>query len=220
MRRLLLPLLCLPLLGCTADEPPTAAAPGPCEAAREQPPAGSQEQREQADLDGDGTSDEVVSWVVDGRRVVQAWLATGENAAPEPLFAGELLAAGDADADGRAEVFAATSVPVQGGATSLTGAAYVLDGCRLVPVTGPEGPLTYTWSVGADPRAAAATLACLPGGVLEQAVSRPGPQPGTRRVQTRRWTLSRGTVTAAVDAEGVVPAAEDRALRTDSAVDC
>jgi hypothetical protein len=115
---------------CTAEPPPPppgAAVPtGPCAAGRSTPPDGSQEQRLQGDLDGDGVTDEVVSWVRDGERVVQAWLATGENAEPEALFDGDLLEAADRDGDGRAEVLAEQE---PGGNSVLL----VLDGCRLVP---------------------------------------------------------------------------------------
>jgi hypothetical protein len=124
---------------CTSEPPPPpgAAVPtGPCAAERSTPPDGSQEQRLQGDLDGDGTTDEVVSWVRDGERVVQAWLATGENAEPEALFEGDLLEAVDVDADGRAEVLAAATP----GGPSVT---LVLDGCRLVPDGGtPPAPAT------------------------------------------------------------------------------
>jgi hypothetical protein len=121
--------------GCTAEAPPPvdAVPTGPCAAEREQPPEGSQEQREQGDLDGDGRADEVVSWVRDGERVVQAWLATGENAEPEALFEGELLETKDVDGDGRAEVFAARE---PGG----TGVAFELDGCTLKPAPAPSAP--------------------------------------------------------------------------------
>lgn len=119
---------------CTAEAPPSAApaAPtGPCAAEREQPPEGSQEQRQQGDLDGDGRADEVVSWVRDGERVVQAWLATGENAAPEALFAGDLLST--EDVGGRAQVRA----ELQPGGEQ---ARFVLEGCRLVPVPASPSP--------------------------------------------------------------------------------
>ena len=119
--------------GCTAEAPPPAGAVpiGPCAAEREQPPEGSQEQRQQGDLDGDGRTDEVVSWVRDGERVVQAWLATGENAVPEPLFEGDLVGTEDVDGDGRAEVFAA---PAPGGSPI----AFALEGCALEPVAAPS----------------------------------------------------------------------------------
>ena len=122
--------------GCTVEAPPPVDAgpvgpTGPCAAEREQPPEGSQEQRAQGDLDGDGRTDEVVSWVRDGERVVQAWLATGENAAPEALFAGDLAESKDVDGDGRAEVFAARE---PGGPE----VAFSLEGCTLVPATAPS----------------------------------------------------------------------------------
>jgi hypothetical protein len=122
--------------GCTAETPPSAAPSvptGPCAAERVQPPEGSQEQRQQGDLDGDGRTDEVVSWVRDGERVVQAWLATGENAAPAALFAGDLLGTQDVDGDGRAEVRAA--LEPGGEAVLLT-----LEACTLVPVSGSPAP--------------------------------------------------------------------------------
>lgn len=219
MRRLPLLLLPLVLTACTSSDGPQAA-PGPCGAATVQPPADALEQTEQADLDGDGEADRVVSYVAQGQRVAQVQLADGRAADPEPLFAGDLLAAADADGDGKAEVFASTSRVVQGAATTLTGTAFVLDGCRLVPVTGPAGPLEYTWSVGVDAKDAAATLVCRPGGVLEQVVSRPGRAPGTRNLQTRRWTLQGGAVGEPVAAGSTVPAAQDPALATDSSVAC
>lgn len=164
--------------GCTDGpaSPGVAVPTGPCAAEREQPPDGSKEQRVQADLDGDGRTDEVVSWVRGSERVVQAWLATGENAVPEPLFDGELLAAADVDGDGRGEVFAAT------GAGS--GRAFVLDGCRLVPVT--LGPGNQVWEYAVGP---GAELLCRPGGVVEEAVTR-----GTGTVR-RAWTLAAGSAT-------------------------
>lgn len=126
---------------CTSEPPPPPGAAtvptGPCAAERSTPPDGSQEQRLQGDLDGDGVTDEVVSWVRDGERVVQAWLATGENADPEALFDGDLLEAADADGDGRAEVRAELE---PGGDPVLL----VLDGCRLVPAGGPSPAPTAT----------------------------------------------------------------------------
>ena len=118
--------------GCTAEAPPPVEAvpAGPCAAEREQPPEGAQEQRQQGDLDGDGRTDEVVSWLRDGERVVQAWLATGENAEPEALFEGDLLETTDVDGDGRAEVLAALE---PGG----PGVAFTLDGCTLKPASAP-----------------------------------------------------------------------------------
>lgn len=144
----------LALAGCTTSTPGTAAAPSidPCAAARTQPPDGSGEQRLQADLDGDRRSDEVVSFLRDGRRVVQAWLADGRNAAPEAVFAGDLLATGDVDGDGRAELFAATG--------PATGGLFRLDGCRLVTATLAGQPWSY-------PVGPAAAVACTGGGGLE-----------------------------------------------------
>jgi hypothetical protein len=161
------------LPGCTGGDGKGDAADvpaGPCAQTREAPPEGSQEQRLQADLDGDGRKDEVVSWVREGQRVAQAWLATGENALPEPLFAGSLLAVSDADGNGRAEVFASTS--------PTTGAAFVLVGCRLSPVTlsGTERPWEYAVGTGA-------ALVCRPAGVVEEAVTK-GPE-----TVRRAWTL-------------------------------
>ena len=135
-------LVVLTLLGataCTAEAPPPASSgiptpTGPCAAERALPPDGSQEQRLQGDLDGDGRTDEVVSWIRDGQRVVQAWLATGQNAEPEQLFSGDLVKVEDVNGDGRADVFA-TLTP--GGEQAV----FVLDGCKLVPeVEPPQGP--------------------------------------------------------------------------------
>lgn len=178
------------LSGCTSEPVPGPAAgpSGPCAAARELPPDGSQEQRVQGDLDGDGRTDEVVSWLRDGRRVTQAWLATGENAAPDALFDGDLLAATDIDGNGRAEVLAAD------GAGSGTG--FVLVGCRLVPIGVSGAERSWTYAVG--PRAA---LVCHPRGVVEEAV--------TTAAETvrRAWTLSDGVVSGA-DPVGAGPVAE------------
>ena len=181
MRIALLLAAVLGLAGCTTDTPPGSAFPvpsGPCAKTREQPPEGSQELRVQGDLDGDGRADEVVSWQRDGQRVVQAWLATGENAEPEALFGGELLTTADADGDGRDEVFAATG--------AATGAAFVLDGCRLAPIG--IGGTERTWEYARGPGAA---LLCRPGGLLEEAVTS-GPE-----TVRRAWTLADGEVTGA-----------------------
>jgi hypothetical protein len=174
----LLTLLVL-LSGCTSEPVPgpVAGPSGPCAAARELPPDGSQEQRLQGDLDGDGRADEVVSWVQDGERVVQAWLATGENAAPEALFDGELLAAPDLDGDGRAEVLVGSGED---------GAGLALDGCRLAPVTVAGTDRAWTFAVGPD-----AALVCRPQGLVEEAVTN-GPE-----TVRRAWTLSDGSVTVA-----------------------
>ena len=184
MRSALVLLGVLVLAGCTGQEPSpssVAAPSGPCAKTRDQPPDGSQEQRLQGDLDGDGRPDEVVSWLRDGERVVQAWLANGENAEPEALFDGDLLAAADADGDRRAEVFAATAAG--------TGGAYVLEGCGLVPVTLEGQPWTY--ALGGS------VLVCRGGGVLDLLPA--DQQPG------ERFRISGGTVTAT----GPAPAAAD-----------
>ena len=126
----------LAVAGCTAEAPPAtpeAGPTGPCAAERVQPPEGAQEQRLQADLDGDGRTDEVVSWLRDSDRVVQAWLATGQNAVPEALFDGDLLETRDVDGDGRPEVVAAQEPG--GGEVVLR-----LDGCRLVLADAPSSP--------------------------------------------------------------------------------
>lgn len=204
------------LTGCTSSSEPA----GPCAAERAEPPADADVQREAADLDGDGRDDDVLTFLQDGRRLTQVRLADGRAATPEPVFEGDLLAAADADDDGRAEVYGATSRAVQGASTTLTGSAFVLDGCRLVAVTAPDGPLSYVWSVGVDAKDAAAALVCLPGGVLEQTVSRPAPAPGVRRLQTRRWTLTGGTVTAPVASATTAPDVDDPALAADGTVDC
>ena len=176
--------------GCTAEaEPSSISTPtGPCAAARVQPPEGSDEQRVQGDLDGDGRSDEVVSWVDAGRRVAQAWLATGENAAPEALFDGALLTAVDVDGDRRAEVFASSG--------PATGRAYVLDGCRLVPVG--VGGTERVWEYAVGPGAA---LLCRPRGLVEEAVTQ-GPE-----TVRRAWRLAAGSVTGA-DPVGTGPVTE------------
>lgn len=139
---------------CTAERVPTGipTPTGPCAAARELPPDGSQEQRLQGDLDGDGRTDEVVSWLRDGERVVQAWLATGENAEPEALFSGDLLEVADVDGDQRAEVFAKSRPD--------GGMAFALDGCTLEAVTLEDKPWSYSLADG--------PLFCRGGGVLEQ----------------------------------------------------
>jgi len=170
----------LSVAGCIDDTDPAQGLPAndPCAATRDQPPPDSGEQRKQADLDGDGSIDEVVSWVRDGQRVAQAWLATGRNAVPEPLFSGSLLAAPDIDRDGRAEVLAATG--------PTTGAAFVLDGCRLVPVRVVNREQAWEYAIGPG-----ALLLCRPRGLVEEAVNK-----GAETAR-RAWTLSEGEVTAA-----------------------
>jgi hypothetical protein len=177
------------LSGCTSEPVPgpVAGPTGPCAAARELPPDGSQEQRLQGDLDGDGRADEVVSWVQDGERVVQAWLATGENAAPEALFDGDLLAAADLDGDGRAEVL------VESGED---GAGLALDGCRLAPITVAGTERAWTFAVGPD-----AALICRPEAVVVEARTT---GPDTLR---RAWRISAGTATQ-VDAAATGPVTE------------
>ena len=190
MRSALVLAAVLGLAGCTAQAPPASSIPtpaGPCAQTREQPPEGSQEQRVQGDLDGDGRADEVVSWLRDGQRVVQAWLATGENATPEPLFAGELLTTSDVDGNGRDEVFATT------GAT--TGAGYVLEGCRLAPIR--FAGTTRDWSYAVGPGAA---LVCRPRAVVEEAVTQ-GPE-----TVRRAWRLVGAEMTGA-DPVGTGPVA-------------
>lgn len=171
------------LAGCTAQEPPgssTATPSGPCAKTREQPPEGSQEQRLQGDLDGDGRTDEVVSWLRDGRRVVQAWLATGENAEPEALFAGELLDTGDVDGDGRDEVFAAPS--------EATVSVFVLDGCALEQATTGGSPWETTRAEG--------PLLCRGSGLVEQLRRPRGPQEAAQgTLVSRRFRLAAGVVT-------------------------
>lgn len=164
-----------------SDDPVAGRAPGPtgpCAAERVQPPDGSQEQRLQGDLDGDGRIDEVVSWERDGERVAQAWLATGENAAPEALFAGELLAVADLDGDRREEVLASTS--------ATTGGAFALDGCRLVRLALAANDRPWDFAVGGS-----AALTCRPGGLVEEAVTT-----GAETVR-RAWTVSEDEVTGA-----------------------
>lgn len=173
-------LLALLAAGCTSD-PVAAPAPGPtgpCAAARQQPPDGSREQRLQGDLDGDERTDEVVSWVQDGEQVVQAWLATGENAVPEPLFDGELLATSDLDGDGREEVLAGTG--------PATGGGFVLDGCRLSRIR--LAAADRDWEFARGPGAA---LACRPRGLVEEAVTQ-GPE-----TVRRAWTIADGKATGA-----------------------
>lgn len=155
---------------------PRPGPTGPCAAERSQPPDGSQELRLQGDLDGDGRTDEVVSWLRDGKRVAQAWLATGENAVPEALFSGELLSTADLDGDRREEVLAGTGPGV--------GGAFALDGCRLVRLA--LAPNDRPWEFATGPGAA---LVCRPGGVVEEAVTE-GPE-----TVRRAWTVSGGTVT-------------------------
>lgn len=218
-------LLAIGLTACTTDELPSSISTptGPCAAERVQPPDGSEEQRLQADLDGDGTKDEVVSWVVDGERVGQAWLASGQNAVPEPLPVSALLAAADVDGDARAEVFAAVAqlVPESGGKTEeLRGGVLALDGCRLVRVEDPAGPLEYVYGAGADRLQAAATVRCPGGGVVEQVTSTQAPTPGFRLVETTRWVLAGGKAAAPTTTSTRVPAAQDPAQKTKGIVAC
>ena len=165
---------------CSADPVagPRPGPTGPCAAERSQPPDGAQEQRLQGDLDGDGRTDEVVSWVRDGERVAQAWLATGENAVPEALFAGELLSVADLDGDGREEVLASTG--------ASTGGAFALDGCRLVRLALAANDRPWEFATGPG-----AALTCRPRGIVEEAVTE-----GAETVR-RAWTVSGDSVTGA-----------------------
>ncbi len=203
----------LTLSACTST--PAGSAQGspspadPCAAARNQPPDGSQEERLQADLDGDGRSDEVVSWLVDGARVTQAWLADGQNFAPEPVFAGLPILAADVDGDGRAEVFAGTGTGA--------GGLFRLDGCRLLPVTLAGSPWSYPVGAGSAlvcttaPRlelfTTAAATSPLPSGGSDLT-----PAPGTPGTSSRvdRFDLAGGVLTAAGTASlpGPVPPGE------------
>lgn len=173
-----------------SDDPTAGPRPGPtgpCAAERSQPPDGSQEQRLQGDLDGDGRTDEVVSWIRDGARVAQAWLATGENAAPEALFSGELLSVADLDGDRREEVLAGTG--------PSTGGAFALDGCRLVRLALAVNDRPWEFTTGPG-----AALTCRPQGVVEEAVTR-GPE-----TVRRAWSIS-GTEVAGADPAGSGPVA-------------
>ena len=187
MRSAPIALALLALVACSADPVATPGPTGPCAAERSQPPDGSEEQRLQADLDADGRDDEVVSWMRDGERVVQAWLATGENAVPEALFSGDLLATADLDGDRRAEVLAATG--------ASTGGAFALDGCRLVRLALAANDRPWEFAVGSG-----AALTCRPRGIVEEAVTT-GPE-----TVRRAWTVSGGEVTGA-DPAGTGPVA-------------
>ena len=178
--RALTVLAVLATAGCFSEPAPSSAPTpaGPCAKSREQPPEGSQEMREQADLDGDGRTDEVVSWVQDGERVVQAWLATGENGEPQALFSRELLGTVDINGDGREEVFAQTG--------ETTGGAYRLDGCELVRVTVAGTDREWEYAVGPG-----AALLCRQNGIIEEAVTN-GPE-----TVRRAWTLNGGEVIGA-----------------------
>ncbi len=217
MRSALVTVVLLLLTGCTvSDQPQAQPTPtGPCAAARVQPPDGSEEQRLQADLDGDGRADEVVSWLQDGTRVVQAWLADGRNAAPEPGPV-ELLQTADVDGDARAEVFAALA-PAAG---QLRAGVYALEGCRLVPVSTPAGPLELVYGSGPDRLQAAATVRCRPGGRVEQLSSRAAPAPGVRLLETLAWDLAAGKASAPVRTESRVPAAQDPARAASGRIAC
>ena len=181
MRSALALVVVLGLAGCTADAPTRSSIPtptGPCAKTRVQPPEDSQEQRLQGDLDGDGRTDEVVTWRRDGEQVVQAWLATGENAEPQQLFEGQLLDVADVNEDGRAEVFT-DSGPARG-------KAFVLDGCALAPI-GIAGT-DRVWEYAVGPGAA---LLCRPRGLIEEGVTE-GPE-----TVRRAWTLTGDEVTGA-----------------------
>lgn len=207
MRTVPLVLSLLVLTGCTTEGSPDAVRvpTGPCAAERVQPPEGSQEQRAQADLDGDGRTDEVVSWLVGGERVVQAWLADGRNAEPERLFS-DLLAAGPA---GGAPVVLGAVPQTAGTKTEdLRAGVFVLDGCRLTRVEGPDGPLELVYGTGSDRLQATATVRCTARGV-EELLSRPAPQPRTRIVQTTLHPLQDGRAGAPVVTEARVPQAQD-----------
>ncbi len=183
MRSALVLAAVLGLAGCTADPAPPSSIEtptGPCAKTREQPPEGSKEQRLQGDLDGDGRADEVVSWLRDGERVVQAWLATGANAEPQQLFEGDLLETGDVDGDGRDEVFAGRD------ASAL--ALFVVDGCSLSQAALDGLP----W----DPLRAEGPLLCRGNGVLEQLRRPRDPQEAAQgQLVTRRFRLAGGVVT-------------------------
>lgn len=187
MRSAAIALALLALPACSADPVAAPGPTGPCAAERSMPPDGSKEQRVQADLDGDGRSDEVVSWIRDGERVAQAWLATGQNAVPEALFDGELLTAADLDGDRRDEVLASTGAGTAG--------AFALDGCRLVRLVLAPNDRPWEFAVGSG-----AALVCRPGGVVEEAVTS-----GAETVR-RAWTVSGGTLTGA-DPTGSGPVA-------------
>ena len=180
MRSAPIVLALLALVACSPDPVagPTPGPTGPCAAERSQPPDGSQEQRLQGDLDGDGRTDEVVSWVRDGERVAQAWLATGENAVPEALFSGELLAVADLDEDRRDEVLAVVS--------GTTGGAFALDGCRLVRLALAVNDRPWEFATGPG-----TALTCRPRGVVEEAVTQ-GPE-----TVRRAWTVAGTDVTGA-----------------------
>ena len=189
MRSAPIALILLALVACSPDPVagPRPDPTGPCAAERSQPPDGSQEQRLQGDLDGDGRTDEVVSWIRDGERVAQAWLATGENAVPEALFSGELLAVADLDEDGRDEVLAATS--------ATTGGAFALDGCRLTRLALAVNDRPWEFATGPG-----AGLTCRPRGVVEEAVTE-GPE-----TVRRAWTVA-GTDVTGADPVGTGPVA-------------
>ena len=167
MRRLspLLVALMVLAVGCSSDEEPSAPEPragGACSAERQQPQDVAQVQRQEADLDGDGRSDALVSWTASGKRVVQVQLADGRTAAPEPAFSGDVLATPDLDGDGRAEVLAGTSEGKGGG--------FRLDGCRLVPIRFSGIERAWEFAVGPGAR-----LTCRPDEVVEEAVTE-GPE--------------------------------------------
>lgn len=187
MRNAPIALVLLTVVACSPEPVATPGPTGPCAAERSLPPDGSQEQRLQGDLDGDGRTDEVVSWIRDGERVAQAWLATGENAVPEPLFSGDLLSVADLDGDGRDEVLAGTG--------AATGGAFALDGCRLVRLALAVNDRPWEFATGPG-----AALTCRPGGVVEEAVTE-GPE-----TVRRAWTVSGGEITEA-DPAGTGPMA-------------
>ncbi|HVE73868.1 MAG TPA: VCBS repeat-containing protein [Mycobacteriales bacterium] len=151
---------------------PTGVPTGVCAASRNAPPANSGEQRLEADLDGDGRVDELVSFRLGTLRVVQAWLADGRTAAPDALFAGTMLKAHDVDGDKRAEVFV----------VHRAGKGRVLRvvGCELRVMVAANGE-AWEYAVGRT-----ATLLCRPNGLVEEVAVKGG------HTNRRAWVVQDG----------------------------
>ena len=166
--------------GCSADDEQTSpvAAPEGCSAEPQTPADDDSLQRLRGDLDGNGTPDELVAWVRDGKRVVQVRLDDGEASEPEELFEGKLLEIGDVDGDGRAEVFAE--------ADNRTVGLYVLDGCRLQRLDSEGDPFGVPVLGG--------PLICRGDGVLEQLRPTRGSETAQGTLVTHTYRLRDGEV--------------------------